>query len=50
MKKNYQSSRRSFIKNISFATAFFAVGGFKRIHAANVYANKTDSLGRFMMR
>lgn len=49
MKKNYQSSRRSFIKNISFATAFFAAGGFKRIRAANVYANKNNVALRFVV-
>ena len=47
---NYNNaSRRSFLKNVSFATAFFAVGGFKKINAASVFENRNKVALRFVV-
>ncbi len=47
---NYNNaSRRSFLKNVSFATAFFAVGGFKKINAAFVFENRNKVALRFVV-
>ena len=47
---NYNNaSRRSFLKNVSFATAFFAVGGFKKINAASVFENRNKVVLRFVV-
>lgn len=43
------SSRRSFLKNISFATAFFAVGGFRKISASTVFENRKNVAIRFVV-
>jgi 3',5'-cyclic AMP phosphodiesterase CpdA len=43
------SSRRSFLKNVSFATAFFAVGGFKKISASTVFENRNKVVLRFVV-
>ena len=43
------SSRRSFLKNVSFATAFFAVGGFKEIGASVVFENRKNVALRFVV-
>jgi predicted phosphodiesterase len=47
---NYNNtSRRSFLKNVSFATAFFAVGGFKKISATTVFENRNKVALRFVV-
>ena len=47
---NYNNaSRRSFLKNVSFATAFFAVGGFKKISASTVFENRNKVVLRFVV-
>jgi predicted phosphodiesterase len=47
---NYNNaSRRSFLKNVSFATAFFAVGGFKKISATAVFENRNKVALRFVV-
>jgi Icc protein len=43
------SSRRSFLKNVSFATAFFAVGGFRKISASTVFENRKNVAIRFVV-
>ena len=43
------SSRRSFLKNVSFATAFFAVGGYQKISANTVFENRTKVALRFVV-
>lgn len=43
------STRRSFLKNISLATAFFAVGGFKEIGASVVFENRKNVALRFVV-
>lgn len=43
------SSRRSFLKNVSFATAFFAVGGFKKMSASAVFENRKNVAIRFVV-
>ena len=47
---NYNNaSIRSFLKNVSFATAFFAVGGFKKISASTVFENRNKVVLRFVV-
>ena len=47
---NYQNaSRRSFLKNVSFATAFYAVGGFKKINASTVFEYRNKVALRFVV-
>ena len=47
---NYQNaSRRSFLKNVSFATAFYAVGGFKKINATTVFEHRNKIALRFVV-
>lgn len=47
---NFNSaSRRSFLKNASFATAFFAVGGFKKINATTVFEHRNKVALRFVV-
>ena len=47
---NYQNaSRRSFLKNVSFATAFYAVGGFKKINATTVFEHRNKVALRFVV-
>jgi len=43
------SSRRSFLKNVSYATAFFAVGGFKKMSASAVFENRKNVALRFVV-
>jgi hypothetical protein len=43
------STRRSFLKNVSLATAFFAVGGFKEIGASVVFENRKNVALRFVV-
>ena len=43
------SSRRSFLKNVSFATAFFAVGGYQKISANTVFENRSKVALRFVV-
>lgn len=43
------SSRRSFLKNVSFATAFFAVGGHQKISASTVFENRSKVALRFVV-
>jgi len=43
------SSRRSFLKNVSFATAFFAVGGYQKISATTVFENRSKVALRFVV-
>lgn len=43
------SSRRSFLKNISFVTAFFAVGGHQKISASTVFENRNKVVLRFVV-
>ena len=43
------SSRRSFLKNVSFATAFFAVGGFRKISASTIFENRKNVAIRFVV-
>jgi predicted phosphodiesterase len=47
---NYNNaSRRSFLKNVSFATAFFAVGGHQKISASTVFENRNKVALRFVV-
>jgi predicted phosphodiesterase len=43
------ASRRSFLKNVSFATAFFAVGGYQKISANTVFENRSKVVLRFVV-
>jgi len=43
------SSRRSFLKNVSYATAFFAVGGYQKISANTVFENRSKVALRFVV-
>lgn len=43
------STRRSFLKNVSLVTAFFAVGGFKEIGASVVFENRKNVALRFVV-
>jgi metallophosphoesterase superfamily enzyme len=43
------ASRRSFLKNVSFATAFFAVGGYQKISANTVFENRSKVVFRFVV-
>jgi len=43
------ASRRSFLKNVSFATAFYAVGGFKKINASTVFEYRNKVAFRFVV-
>ena len=43
------ASRRSFLKNVSFATAFYAVGGFKKINASTVFEYRNKVALRFVV-
>ena len=43
------SSRRSFLKNVSFATAFFAMGGYQKISANTVFENRSKVVLRFVV-